>query len=170
MAPSPMTQTTLCFLPARSRATAMPSPAEIEVEEWPAPNVSYSLSSRLQKPDRPPPMAQGADAVAPPGQDLVRIGLVADVPDELVVRRVEHFVQRDGELDHAKACAKMAAGHRDRVDGLLAKLGRELRQVMVVQGPQILGSAHPVKQRRWMFGAHTLPAETKGIGSEFAFL
>jgi hypothetical protein len=55
MAPSPMTHTTFCFLPLRSRATAIPRPAEIEVEEWPAPNVSYSLSSRLQKPDRPPP-------------------------------------------------------------------------------------------------------------------
>ena len=29
--------------------------AEIEVEEWAAPNGSYSLSLRLVKPDRPPP-------------------------------------------------------------------------------------------------------------------
>ena len=95
---------------------------------------------------------------------------MADVPDELVIRRVEHFMQRDGELDHAEPCAKMTAGHRHRVDGLLTQLGRELRQVMVVEGPQILGCEHPVKQRRWMFGAHTLPAETKGIGSDFAFV
>ena len=39
----------------RSRATAMPSAAEIEVEEWAAPNGSYSLSDRLVNPDRPPP-------------------------------------------------------------------------------------------------------------------
>ena len=32
----------------------MPSPAEIEVEEWAAPNGSYSLSLRRVKPDRPP--------------------------------------------------------------------------------------------------------------------
>ena len=36
-------------------ATAMPSPAEIEVEECAAPNGSYSLSARRVKPDRPPP-------------------------------------------------------------------------------------------------------------------
>ena len=36
-------------------------------------------------------LAQGADAVAPAGQDLVRIGLVADVPDQPVVRRVEEL-------------------------------------------------------------------------------
>src|SRR3954447_24371773 len=53
--PSPMTQTTFLGLPIRSPATAMPSPAEIEVEEWPVPNGSYSLSDRLVKPERPPP-------------------------------------------------------------------------------------------------------------------
>ncbi|GJE78660.1 hypothetical protein BGCPKDLD_5282 [Methylorubrum suomiense] len=64
--PSPITATMLRRRPgsapvafasasARSRATAMPSAAEIEVEEWAAPNGSYSLSERLVKPDRPPP-------------------------------------------------------------------------------------------------------------------
>jgi hypothetical protein len=32
----------------------MPSAAEIEVDEWAAPNGSYSLSARLVKPERPP--------------------------------------------------------------------------------------------------------------------
>ncbi len=48
-------------------------------------------------------LAQRADAVAPAGQDLVRIGLVADVPDQPVARRVEDVVQRDGQLDDAEA-------------------------------------------------------------------
>ena len=47
-------------------------------------------------------LAERADAVAPPGQDLVRIGLVADVPDQAVARRVEHIVQGDRELDDAE--------------------------------------------------------------------
>ena len=34
-------------------ATAIPSAAPIEVEEWPTPNVSYSLSERLGKPLMP---------------------------------------------------------------------------------------------------------------------
>ena len=33
---------------------------------------------------QPAALAQGADAVAPAGEDLVRIGLVADVPDQPV--------------------------------------------------------------------------------------
>ena len=34
---------------------------------------------------QPAALAQRADAVAPAGQDLVRIGLVADIPDQPVV-------------------------------------------------------------------------------------
>src|SRR3546814_4461660 len=34
-------------------------------------------------------LAQGADAVAPAGEDLVRIALMRDVPDQLVPRRLE---------------------------------------------------------------------------------
>ena len=54
IAPSPITAITLKSSPARSRAVAMPSAAEIEVELWAAPKASYSLSARLVKPDRPP--------------------------------------------------------------------------------------------------------------------
>ncbi len=54
IAPSPITATTLRGVPCSSDATAMPSPALIEVEEWAAPNGSYSLSERRVKPDSPP--------------------------------------------------------------------------------------------------------------------
>jgi hypothetical protein len=46
IAPSPITATTLRVSPLRWAAIAMPSAAEIEVDEWPTPKVSYSLSSR----------------------------------------------------------------------------------------------------------------------------
>ncbi len=66
----------------------------------------------------PAALAQGSDAVAPSGQDLVRIGLVPDIPQQPVARRVEHRMQRHRQLDHAKRRAEMAAGDRDHVDGL----------------------------------------------------
>src|SRR3977135_2109866 len=100
IAPSPMTAITLRFSPDSSAATAMPRPAEIEVEECAAPKASYSLSARLVKPDRPPPPpTRRREAVGPAGQGLVRVGLVADVPDQAVVWRVEDIVQRHGQLD-----------------------------------------------------------------------
>ena len=71
-------------------------------------------------------LAQRADAVAPAGQDLVRIGLVADVPDQPVARRVEDVVQRDRQFDHAEPRAEMAAGDRNRADRLGAQFVGEL--------------------------------------------
>ena len=48
--------------------------------------------------------------LAAAGEDLVRIGLVADVPDDAVVRRVEDVVQRDRQLDRAEVRRQVAAG------------------------------------------------------------
>jgi hypothetical protein len=54
IAPSPMMATHLRLSPLRRAATAMPSAAEIDVDEWAVPKVSYSLSSRRGKPEMPP--------------------------------------------------------------------------------------------------------------------
>ena len=54
IAPSPMTATHLRASPFIRAATAMPSAAEIEVDEWAVPKVSNSLSSRRGKPEMPP--------------------------------------------------------------------------------------------------------------------
>ena len=147
IAPSPITAMTLLLLPSRSRATAMPRPAEIEVEECAAPNGSYSLSVALGEARQAAALAQGADAVAPAGEDLVRIGLVADVPDQTVARRVEHVVQRDRQLDDAEPGAEMAAGDRDGVDRLLAQLVGELAQLGVFEAAQLVRCANAVEQR-----------------------
>jgi hypothetical protein len=65
-------------------------------------------------------LAQGADAVAPAGDDLVRIGLVADVPDQAVLGGIEQVMQGDGQFHHAQSGAQMAAGDRHRIDGFNA--------------------------------------------------
>ena len=82
-------------------------------------------------------LAQGADTVAAPGDDLVRIGLVADVEDDLVVRRVEHIVQRHGQFDHAKTRAEVTAGHGDGVDHFRAQFLRKLRKLVFGKLTQI---------------------------------
>ena len=93
-------------------------------------------------------LAQGADAVAAAGQDLVRIGLVADVPDQPVARGVEHVVQGNGQLDDAEAGAEMAACHRHGVDGFLAQFVDDLGQVGFREAPQVLGRLDGVEQGR----------------------
>ncbi len=53
MAPSPITATDLRFSPLYFAAMAIPSAADMEVDEWPTPKVSYSLSLRFGKPLKP---------------------------------------------------------------------------------------------------------------------
>ena len=89
--------------------------------------------------------SQGPDAVAPPGQDLVGIGLVADVPDQPVARRVEDVVQSHRQLDHAEARAEMPAGDRDRRDRLAPKFVRHLPQVGFRQAPEVVRRRDPVE-------------------------
>ena len=93
-------------------------------------------------------LAQGADAVAPPGQDLVRIALMADVPDQLVVGRIEHIMDRRGQLHHAQARSQMAAGDADRRDGFGAQFVRQLAQLLGLQLAQVGRPGDLVEQRR----------------------
>ncbi|GJE19445.1 hypothetical protein AIGOOFII_4193 [Methylobacterium marchantiae] len=72
----------------------------------------------LGEPRQTARLAQGPDPVAPPRQDLVRIGLVPDIPHDPVVRRVEHVMQRHRQLDDPQTGAKVTARHRHRVDHL----------------------------------------------------
>ena len=53
IAPSPITATTCRCSPFSFAAAAMPSAAEIDVDECAVPNVSYSDSLRRGKPDGP---------------------------------------------------------------------------------------------------------------------
>ena len=92
-------------------------------------------------------LAQGADPIAPTGQDLVWIGLVADVPDQHVLRRLEDVVQRHRQLDDAEPGAEMAAGNRDRVDGLIAKLVGELAEILGVEFAKIARKHHLIEKR-----------------------
>ena len=137
IAPSPMTATAWRFSPFSLDATAMPSAALIEVLECAVPNVSYSLSSRRGKPGDAAPHPQLLHGVAPAGQHLVAVGLVADVPHDAVVRRVEHVMQRDRQLDRAEVRRKMASGLAHRFEQELAQLVREPRQLAFLELAQL---------------------------------
>src|SRR5439155_17475770 len=93
-------------------------------------------------------MANARQLVAAAGQDLVGIGLVTDVPQDLVSGRVEHAVQRDRQLAGAQVGAEVAADLSDRVDDVLAHLLRELLKLVVAQLLEVLGPVDAVEQAR----------------------
>jgi hypothetical protein len=84
IAPSPITAMTLLSRAGEIARDRHAEPGRDRGRAVRAPNGSYSLSGALGEAGQAAALAQRADAVAPAGQDLVRIGLVADVPDQPV--------------------------------------------------------------------------------------
>ena len=81
-----------------------------------------------EKAVQPLVLPHGVNAIEPAGKHLVDVALVTDVEDELVLRRVENAMERDGQLDHAEIGSEMTAGLREHLDQLIAHFLRELRQ------------------------------------------
>ena len=106
-------------------------------------------------------LAQPCHLLAPAGQDLVRVRLMTDVPDDPVARRVEHVVKRDasvrpcpGSTTGAHRCGSpipvrsdavrrpAAAGRHDR--GARSAAGSLIRGSRGVSGvPSFIGDGAP---------------------------
>src|SRR5690606_11349825 len=69
------------------------------------------------------PLADGVQAFLAAGQDLVRVGLVADVPDDTILGRVVEVVERDGELDRTESGREVSSRATDRIQQESAYLG-----------------------------------------------
>src|SRR5262249_40143884 len=93
-------------------------------------------------------LAQGPNAVASAGQDLVRIALVTDIPDEPVGRSVENVMQGDGQLDHPEPRTEMSARHRNGVDHLRPEFVGERLQLPGLEPAKVGRFMHQVEQRR----------------------
>ena len=93
---------------------------------------------------KPALLADRAHAFAAAGENLVRVSLVAHVPDQAVGGRIKNVMQRDGQFDHAEAGAEMAAGDRSGIDGFGAQF---VGQLAGSQGAQFLNGIDAVEQR-----------------------
>ena len=90
-------------------------------------------------------LADRRDLVAAAGEDLVRVGLVADVPEDLVARRVQQRVQRDGDLAGAEVGAEVPADLPHRVDQQLADLLGDLLELVVGEPVEVGGAVDAVE-------------------------
>ena len=79
----------------------------------------------------------GAQRIAPSGEHLVRVRLVADVPHEPVVGRVEDIMQRDGEFDCAEPGGEVTAHLAHCVDEVPAQLAGHVRQLALRNRTQV---------------------------------
>ena len=99
-------------------------------------------------------LAQGTHAVASPCQDLVRIALVANIEDQLVIGRIEHGMDRHGELNDAEARSKVPTGHRDNINDFLADLLRNLFQFRPRPAFEVVGRIDRIEKPVWAEFGH----------------
>ncbi len=72
-------------------------------------------------------LAQRVHALAAAGENLVRVSLMTDVPDDPVLWRIEDVMQGDRQFDRAQVGRQMAAGLRHRLDDEFAQfIGQRL--------------------------------------------
>lgn len=82
-----------------------------------------------------------------PVRILVGVGLMADVPDEPVVGRIEDRMNRNGELRRPQRAREMTARLRDGLNHERAKLLGELRELMHVEPAQVRRRADGFEKR-----------------------
>ena len=75
-----------------------------------------------QETAQPVILAYGGELVAAARDDLVGVGLMSYVYDQLVARRIESVMDCQKQLDGAEACARVAADFRQHFDHVLANL------------------------------------------------
>ena len=77
-------------------------------------------------------------AIAAAGQHLVRVSLMADIPDQTVIRCGVDIVQRHGELDRPESGGEVATPRRDGVDQVVTQFGADRTQLASGERAQIL--------------------------------
>ncbi len=101
--------------------------------------------------------ADRVERVAPPGDEFVRIRLMAGVENDLIARRVEDVVQCQRQLDDPEVAAEVAADPRNHVDDAVADLTRKLMELFAVELPKILRGVDGVEERHGSSGASRSP-------------
>ena len=69
--------------------------------------------------------------------EFVGVGLMPGIPQDDVVRGVEHAMESEGELDHPEVGAEMAAVGVDRFNDDVAHLGRERGELLGGEGLEV---------------------------------
>jgi len=90
-------------------------------------------------------LTQRAHLVATAGQNLVRIRLMADVPDDAVFRRIENVMQGNRQFDRPQIGRKMAPGLGYRIEHEGAQLGCQRLELQARELPQIGRAVYRIK-------------------------
>ena len=107
---------------------------------------------------KPAVLLDGVQLVAAARQHLMRISLVADVPDDAVIGRIEHVMQGDGELHRPQARGEVATA---RAHGLNQKIA-QLPHALTCAGRAAAGIYALEKDRLMLCLAPVVPGKDPG--------
>jgi len=79
-------------------------------------------------------------------KDLVSVGLVSDIPDDLVIRCIIDIMKGDGKLYHPEAGTEVAGVAAYLVNDMLPELFTESHQVKPVEFPEVLRRVDSIEQ------------------------
>ncbi|CAG9212845.1 hypothetical protein PSP6_310082 [Paraburkholderia tropica] len=105
-------------------------------------------------------LTQRRHLVAAARENLVRVGLMAHVPDDAVARRVEHVMKRDRQFDRTKVGRQVAARLRDAVENEGTQFVGKRLQLAAIKAAQIrrvVNGFQQVVHRRSIVGNRALP-------------
>ena len=101
-------------------------------------------------------LAVGLKLLAPARQDLVAVGLVAHVPHDAVVGRIEDVVQRHGQLYHAQARSQVARVHRQLLHDVLSQFVAQFGQLLHAQFSEVGRQLYLVQKFKLLLLFHFL--------------
>ncbi len=101
----------------------------------------------LGKPGQSMLLTDRSDALATPGENLVRVTLMTYIPDQPVVRGVVQIVQGHGQLHHPESGAEVAAGLTYGIEQVFAQFIHHLLKLTGGQTSQFGRADQGVQQR-----------------------
>ena len=93
-------------------------------------------------------LAQGSNSIASAGKNLMRVTLMANIPDQPVIGGIEHRMNGHGEFDDAQSGAQMPAGDRHGIDCFRTQFIGKLLEVGIRQAPRIRRVGNCIKKWR----------------------
>ncbi len=94
-------------------------------------------------------LPQGGELVPPTGQDLVDVGLVAGVEDDLVGGAVVDAVEGQGQLHHPQVGAQVAPGEGDLLHQEVPYFRRQLTALLLGEVAAVGGAPDSREHRAW---------------------
>jgi hypothetical protein len=104
-----------------------------------------------QEPTQAAELANSREPLTPAANQFMRVSLMASVPNDPVLRRIENVVERKRQLDGAECRSKMATDLRHDGYDFFSHFPSELVQLVDGKAPEVARIFNSIQQARHVF-------------------